>query len=98
MGQPDNDDARTNGDESPDERSIDDNPQRSGMTGADTSGDSAGSPGGAVSGEIGIGEAVDPSGGGDLGGDADLGGAAGTDEDPLRTQTAGGDNSGGTRE
>jgi len=30
MGQPDNDDARTNGDESPDERSIDDNPSEAG--------------------------------------------------------------------
>ena len=65
-------------------------PKPVGLASADTPGAALGSPGGAVAGEPG------PGGGGGIPGDADLGGdgdmAAG--ENPLRTQTAGGENSG----
>jgi len=60
------------------------------LEGAQPPGAGRAAPGGAVEGEIGAARGV--PGEGDLGGDADLGGGgAGTEEDPLRTQTAGGE-------
>ncbi len=66
-------------------------PQPAGLNNADVPGAAMGSPGGAVLGSPG------PGGGGGIPGDADLGGDGdlGGDEDPLRTHTAGGENSGG---
>jgi hypothetical protein len=59
------------------------------LEGPEPSGSDHPAPGGAVAGELGAARGV--PGEGDLAGDSDLGGGgAGTDEDPLRTQTAGG--------
>jgi len=60
------------------------------LEGAQPAGAGRAAPGGAVEGEIGAVRGVPWEG--DLAGDADVGGGgAGTEEDPLRTETAGGE-------
>ena len=66
-------------------------PQPAGLNDPDVPGVADEAPGGAVSGSAGPGGGGGVPGDADLGGDGDLGG----DEDPLRTATAGGENSGG---
>ncbi len=59
------------------------------LEGAQPPGAGRAAPGGGIEGEGGIARGV--PGEGDLAGDADMGGGApGTEEDPLRTETAGG--------
>jgi hypothetical protein len=72
------------------DRDLGGEPQPAGGNDADTPGAEKSTEGGAVTGHPGPGGGGGDDGRGDLGGDADLGGGAGTDEDPLRTQTAGG--------
>lgn len=68
----------------PEDRELGGEPAPAGATDADEPGAGEGSPGGAVPGEIGIGEAVSDPGGADLGGDADIGDA----KDDMRRRMA----------
>lgn len=73
------------------DRELGGQPQPAGLNQAGVDGADAASPGGAVTGHPGPGGGGGDVGQGDLGGDADMsGGSPGTDEDPLRTETAGG--------